>query len=153
MHNLTQSSLLTGNVRMKKQSGVMLLEALIAVLIFSLGILTLVALQTASIRLTGDARYRASAAIAVERLFSEMRISGLDAGGLQTTFASDPGGAGYQAWSQNVVGDSLAGLVDLDHNPPIVTVANDGVVTVRLTWKTTPDSTTVHTHTAMTQIR
>lgn len=136
---------------MKKQSGVMLLEALIAVLIFSLGILSLVALQTASIRLTGDARYRASAAIAAERLFAEMRISGLDSVGLASAFASgDPGGAEYTKWKQDVVSNSLAGLVS---DPPIVNVDGDGVVTVTIAWKTAPNSTEKHKHTAVTQIR
>ena len=46
-----------------KQSGVMLLEAMIAVLIFSMGVLALVALQATSIKLSADAKYRAVAAM------------------------------------------------------------------------------------------
>ncbi|MBL8367702.1 MAG: hypothetical protein JNM54_07255, partial [Candidatus Accumulibacter sp.] len=45
----------------REQAGVMLLEALIAILVFSLGILSLVALQATSIKLTGDAKYRTDA--------------------------------------------------------------------------------------------
>ena len=43
------------------QRGVVLLESLIAILIFSLGILALVGLQAAMITNTSDARYRAEA--------------------------------------------------------------------------------------------
>ena len=161
MHHIAQSPLLTGNTSMtsmKKQSGVMLLEALIAVLIFSLGILTLVALQTASIRLTGDARYRASAAIAVERLFAEMRLTELDATGLETSFGSDDGGAGYVAWTQGVVVPTLAGLLDLAKEPPKVTFDASGAVTVKLSWRTAAGETATtdssfHSYTAATQIR
>lgn len=44
-----------------KQQGVALLEALIAVLIFSIGILAVIGLQATSVRLTTDAKYRADA--------------------------------------------------------------------------------------------
>jgi type IV pilus modification protein PilV len=45
----------------KLQSGVMLIEALIGILIFSIGILSLVALQAASVTATADAQYRVEA--------------------------------------------------------------------------------------------
>ena len=152
MRNFAHIALPPRAAGMKKQSGVMLLEALIAVLIFSLGVLTLVALQATSIRLTGDARYRASAAIVVERLFSEMRISGLDATALETAYASALNGPGYQAWKEDVVESSMAGLLD-PTKPPAVSVAGDGTVRVTVAWRVAPDSNQTHTHTAVTQIR
>ena len=45
----------------QQQHGVMLLEALIGILIFSIGILALIALQSASVSATSDARYRVEA--------------------------------------------------------------------------------------------
>lgn len=45
----------------RHQQGVVLLESLIAILIFSMGILALVGLQAAMIKNTSDARYRAEA--------------------------------------------------------------------------------------------
>ena len=51
----------------KVQSGIMLLEALIAVLIFSLGILAVIALQAVAIKLTGDAKYRTDATLMANR--------------------------------------------------------------------------------------
>lgn len=51
------------------QQGVVLLEALIAVLIFSMGILALVGLQASMVKNTSDAKYRTDAAfIAQQRL-------------------------------------------------------------------------------------
>ncbi len=51
------------------QQGVVLLESLIAILIFSMGILAIVGLQAAMVKNTSDAKYRADAAfIAQQRL-------------------------------------------------------------------------------------
>jgi len=53
----------------KFQEGVVLLESLIAILIFSMGILALVGLQGAMVKNTSDAKYRAEATfIAQQRL-------------------------------------------------------------------------------------
>ena len=46
----------------RAQRGVFLIEALLAILIFSLGILTLVAIQTTAISAQSDAQYRSEAA-------------------------------------------------------------------------------------------
>jgi type IV pilus assembly protein PilV len=54
------------------QRGVMILEAMIAILIFSLGIIALMALQAAAIRLSGDAKGRTDAAFLADRLMSEI---------------------------------------------------------------------------------
>ena len=51
------------------QQGVVLLEALIAILIFSLGVLGIVGLQAAMIKSTSDAKYRSDASyIAQQRI-------------------------------------------------------------------------------------
>lgn len=53
----------------KNQNGAVLLESLIAVLLFSLGVLALVGLQSAMLKNTTDSKYRADAAfIAQQRL-------------------------------------------------------------------------------------
>lgn len=54
------------------QAGVMLLEALIAVVIFSLGILGLVALQARSLSLEQDSNYRAQAAMLANQMISQV---------------------------------------------------------------------------------
>jgi type IV pilus assembly protein PilV len=64
----------------------MLLEALIGILIFSLGILSLVALQATSIQLTSDAKYRTDASLLANRLIGQMWASGLAPDALETAF-------------------------------------------------------------------
>lgn len=55
--------------RPNSQQGVVLLEALIAILIFSMGVLALVGLQAAMIKNTSDSKFRAEASyIAQQRL-------------------------------------------------------------------------------------
>ena len=51
-----------------KQSGVMLLEALIAILIFSLGVLGIVGMQASAVKASRDAKYRADAGLLAARL-------------------------------------------------------------------------------------
>lgn len=57
------------------QSGMALLEALIGILIFSIGILALVAMQAASINTVADAQYRIEAVNAANQLLSQMWVS------------------------------------------------------------------------------
>jgi type IV pilus assembly protein PilV len=55
-----------------RQGGSYLLEALIAILIFSFGILGLIGLLGSSIRITNDARYRTEAANLASAMISDM---------------------------------------------------------------------------------
>lgn len=59
-----------------KQQGVMLLEALIGLLIFSIGILALVAMQSVAVAQMRDAQYRNEASRLSERLLTVMTIEG-----------------------------------------------------------------------------
>jgi type IV pilus assembly protein PilV len=70
------------------QSGFMLLEALIAILIFSLGILAIVALQAVSIKLTEDAKYRSDAALLAEELLGQIWVSDRIPANMSATFAT-----------------------------------------------------------------
>lgn len=56
----------------RDQSGVMMLEALIAILIFSLGILAIIGLQAASIRNSSEAKFRADASFLANQVISYM---------------------------------------------------------------------------------
>lgn len=55
-----------------KQQGMLLLEALVAILIFSVGILGLMGLQAASIKTVGDAKYRADASFLTDQIIGRM---------------------------------------------------------------------------------
>lgn len=56
------------------QAGVMLIEALIGILIFSIGILALLGMQGSAIKNTADARYRSEAAFLASRIVGQMWV-------------------------------------------------------------------------------
>ena len=56
----------------KTQQGSVLIEALISVLIFSMGILALVGLQTAMLKNTTDSKFRAEASFIAQQRLGEM---------------------------------------------------------------------------------
>ena len=58
----------------RSQTGVMLLEALIGILIFSIGILALIGMQGAAIRNTTDARYRSEASFLANQIIGQMWV-------------------------------------------------------------------------------
>ena len=59
---------------LKQQRGSALLEALIAILIFSMGIIALMGLQAASIKNSIDAKYRADASYLVNQIIGQMWV-------------------------------------------------------------------------------
>src|SRR5262249_9395470 len=56
------------------QAGVMLIEALIGILIFSIGILAVLGMQGAAIKNTTDARYRSEAAFLATQVVGQMWV-------------------------------------------------------------------------------
>lgn len=87
---------------LRAQSGVMLIEALIALLIFSVGVLGIVGLQSTAAKVSGDARYRSEAALLANELIGRMwasnRRTDVTPLPLVADFAS-PDGAAYKAWA------------------------------------------------------
>ena len=62
----------------KNEAGVMLIEALIGILIFSIGILALLGMQGAAIKNTTDARYRSEAAFLATQIVGQMWLDDKD---------------------------------------------------------------------------
>lgn len=60
------------NQPIHNQRGSMILEALISILIFSMGILAIVGLQANSIKMSSDAKYRTDASLLADRLVGMM---------------------------------------------------------------------------------
>lgn len=59
----------------KSQRGVFLLEVLIAIVVFAIGILAMISMQAASIAAQNDSQYRAEAQHLIDQLLSQMRIT------------------------------------------------------------------------------
>ena len=127
------------------QSGVMLLEALIGILIFSIGILAMVSMQAVSIKLATDSRDRAEASNLASELVGEMWLNRAALASYQYT-----GSGTAPAALANWIAEVEASLPDAAATPPIVTVGASplGVsvgteTTVTVRWRS-PSDTTVH---------
>lgn len=149
-----------------KQSGVVLLEALIGILIFSLGILALVAMSTSAIRVQGDAQYRAEAMNLAEQISSAIwsgvgrPLSTVDTATLQLYQHAENGGlcafngsastqAAVTTWLtrvQNMLPGSGNGMQQIAIN----TAANNEV-RITVCWQAPSDNKVRH-HTLVTYV-
>ena len=77
------------------QSGYVLLEALVALLIFSLGLLGMIGFQAASTKIATDSRFRTEAAMLADELLAKMTASAVSK--VETEFAA-PNGPKFKAW-------------------------------------------------------
>jgi len=148
----------------RQSSGFFLLEALIAILIFSLGLLGLVAMQGAAISAQSDAQYRAEAAKFANEILSVMWVNvdrksiDIDKDGLATkaslaTFTHQPAGADcvfsgaaaasplVSEWSTRLLGTSgLPGAAAAGQQISVNnTAAGLNKVVVTICWQTPQD--------------
>jgi len=118
-------------MKARMQEGVMLLEALIAILIFSVGILALVALQGMAISYVSDAKYRTDASFLVNELISQMWVDRANLASYDYQSGGTPPTA-LASWVAKV----NAALPQSDTNVPFVAVnAATGTVNVIVYWK------------------
>ena len=104
----------------RRQSGAFLLEAMIAILIFSFGVLGIVGLQARSLKAVGDAQYRGEAAYFAQTLAGRMWAH--DPSDVATYFGS--GGTGFTDWSAQLT-DASSGLPGASTIPPTVEFLSD----------------------------
>jgi type IV pilus assembly protein PilV len=111
------------------QGGFSLIEGLVAILIFSFGILALVSMQATAIQQSSGAKYRSEASLLANQLIGQMWITDRTAATLQANF--NTGGTTYATWLANV----QATLPTAAASAPTVTVSAAGVATINLFWK------------------
>lgn len=123
------------------QGGATLLEAMIGILIFSLGILALVGMQALAIKQVNDAKYRADASFFANQIIGEMWVNRANL--LNYNYA---GGGGPPAVLANWVTAVQNGLPGIGGavNQPTVAVAGT-TVTVTVFWQP-PAATAPHNH-------
>jgi type IV pilus assembly protein PilV len=145
----------------RHQQGIILIEALIGILIFSMGILALVAMQAAAISAQADAQYRIEAANAANKILSEiwLKTPRLVNGQMDTavlnTFAHQPagqncgfsGGASGNAAVTAWVAELMAAGTGLPGSTPqmqqiIVDTGTFNRVTITVCWKAPSDTVT-----------
>lgn len=121
------------------QSGAFLLEALIAILIFSFGILGIVGLQAKAIRFTNDSEYRAEATYLANSLISQMWSDNFLQ--LKANYDSVVGGPRYVAFKAKVTSSMngaviKAPLVEVNTaDLPLKTTHCGSVVQVVIYWR------------------
>jgi type IV pilus assembly protein PilV len=141
------------------QQGAMLLEALVAIVIFSMGILAIVGMQAAAVNNSAESKYRSDANLLANELLGQMWVTNRLPATLQASFQGGAGtnGTAYTAWLGNSTteGSVRKALPGTTAFPPIVTVdAVTGMVTIVVRWKAPSDtSATPHMHTVVAQIR
>lgn len=142
-----------------KQAGIMLLEGLIAILVFSLGILALVGMQGVAVKQVTDAKYRSDASLLASQLIGTMWVSNRTPAALKANFDTTNGESTELTNWKVAVAATLPGITD-DANQPTVDVTslgtvNDGTVTMTIFWRTPGDdaSSPIHKYVTVAQIR
>ena len=122
---------------LQKQHGVLLLEALIGILIFSIGILALVAMQATAVSQATDARYRSEASYLADRMIGSIWANhGSNVGTLTASWVNEISG------SNPPLLPNATGV-----NAPTVVVAGNQV-TVTVYWQA-PGASTRSNHMAI----
>ncbi|MFZ4691337.1 MAG: hypothetical protein ACOYL2_02475 [Burkholderiaceae bacterium] len=124
--------------RIHHQRGSSLLEGLLAILLFSIGLLSLLMLLSATLIESSNARYRIEASLLISDLVSHMWIGDHSLNGLKTRFA-DTTSKDYQSWFTSV-SNRLPG-VSAKLNAPQITIDDARNVTVNIRWQVPGDST------------
>ncbi len=135
----------------KQQRGMMMIEALVGILIFSFGILAIMGLQAISIKNTIEAKYRTEASFAANGIIGTMWT---ECGQTCTTLSSFDTASGTSpkmiSW-RNDVATLLPGVVAGGTNSPTIQVAGN-TVTVTVYWKIPGTDATTRTFRTIAQI-
>lgn len=131
------------------QQGVMLLEALIGILIFSIGILAMISMQAMAMRTSIDAKYRSEAGFLANEIIGAMWVDRTNLANYATSSGSPATcpGAPVCGWITRV--QTLLPQAAGNEAPEIAVSGQQVTVTVR--WKR-PGETTVSNHVAVAQI-
>ena len=153
------------NNRLKstQQAGSVLLEALIAVLIFSMGVLSVVAMQAKAVQAASDAKYRSDASLLAGEFLGQMWTSDRVNANLVANFQGGSGADGqqYKNWIANVAAALPGVATGLPANTassssnllPTVTIDASSVVTIVVFWKLPSDTGAAHKYTIIAQVR
>lgn len=123
-----------------------MLEALISILLFAIGILAIIGLQAASIKNVAAAKYRTDASLLVNQVVGQMWTSDKANAALVANFSS-PAGARYSSWA-NSVAQALPGVSGVAANAPTIAIDANNNATITVFWQA-PDEAAAHNYTAI----
>lgn len=115
--------------------GSALLEAIIAILLFSIGVTGALLLLGTAVQENSAAQYRGQAAMLIDSVIADMWTGERSQAGLLARFASTA--SGFKNWKDRVA----ASLPGSAAKPPEIDVGADGTVTVRLYWRASGEGT------------
>lgn len=128
----------------KSQEGSALLEALVSILVFSIGIFGLLGLQAASVKNSSDAKYRSDASYLANQIIAQMWVDRANIDGYiynetgttcGSTTSGGTGNANVTNWVAQLA-TSLPGTTSVKGQIQITTpVANTRQVKVTVCWK------------------
>jgi type IV pilus assembly protein PilV len=132
----------------KKQKGSMLLEALIAILIFSMGILALMGMQANAINTVSESKYRSDAGFLANRIIGQIWADRANF----ASYACNPctttgtGNVDTRAWATEIQNGALQlpGVTDAA-NQPTITLGANNQVQVQIFWQA-PNATAQRNH-------
>ncbi len=150
----------------RKQSGYMLLEVLIAMLVFSIGILGLANLQAVTMLSADSTKLRGTACMLADELVGSMWAGDRTPESLIQRYSSYLSGPGYMEWLDKIKNSKLLPGVTDDENHPMVQITNRDItdpfgevssktfVTITIYWQLPSEKTsnTLHNYTAISQI-
>jgi type IV pilus assembly protein PilV len=134
----------------RQQAGSALIEALVSILVFSIGVLSLISLQAVSIKNSADAKYRSDASLLAKQIVAQMWLdrTNLDnyahhpAGTTCAFSGSASSAAQVTTWNTQVAG-ALPGASAAKTQIQVNTVDGTKQVKVTICWKA-PQETTTH---------
>lgn len=156
---------LTRRPTLQAQTGMMLLEALFGILLFSIGILALIGLQANATKQSVEGKYRSDASMLATQLIGQIWATDRKFATLNTTYSSGQISNGvcsgcnpdFSTW-YDLVKTTLPGAADLTPNVTYTSIAPTGVATLGTTkisitiyWRS-PDNV-IHNYAALTQIQ
>jgi type IV pilus assembly protein PilV len=116
--------------------GSALIESLLAMLVFSVGLLSLLALLTATLKESDNARFRSDASLLASDLVSRMWSGERSLQALRQRFM--PSADEYQRWLERVR-STLPGITD-NQNLPELLIDDERNITLTLHWQTPSDT-------------
>lgn len=143
------------------QRGVMLVEALVAIAIFSFAVLGIVGLQATAIRTVRDADYRAKASFFANQIVGRMWVDRFNVPTYALNAAATACEEGDNTAANPLVTSWISGLSDATNQGALpgaaglqqqIVVGPNNVVTVTLCWKS-PQDESAHNFTLTTQIQ
>jgi type IV pilus assembly protein PilV len=127
------------------QSGMFLLQSVVAIALFSVGALAVVTLSANAKRQAAEAHYRTEASVLVAQLTAQMRLGPRDPGALGARYGAQS--AGYTSFS-TAAAQVLPGV---QSHPPVIAINGDSNVTITVRWQA-PGETMTHQYVAATRI-